>query len=86
VAEQIFEWAGFSGVHLRIAAFFMENVPLLDGSNIRRSGRIANSFGDKALSWISGKDVGAMAAELLINDAHAGDPDSHRRWCGATHV
>jgi len=24
--EQIFEWAGFSGVHLRIAAFFMENV------------------------------------------------------------
>jgi NAD(P)H dehydrogenase (quinone) len=73
VAEQIFEWAGFSGVHLRIAAFFMENVPLLDGGNIRRSGRIANSFGDKALSWISGKDVGAMAAELLINDAHAGD-------------
>jgi uncharacterized protein YbjT (DUF2867 family) len=28
VAEQIFEWAGFRGVHLRIAAFFMENVPL----------------------------------------------------------
>jgi uncharacterized protein YbjT (DUF2867 family) len=72
VAEQIFEWAGSSGVHLRIAAFFMENIPLLDGSNIRRSGRIANSFGDKALSWISGKDVGAMAAELLINGAHAG--------------
>jgi NAD(P)H dehydrogenase (quinone) len=71
VAEQIFEWAGFRGVHLRIAAFFMENVPLLDGSNIRRSSRIANSFGDKALSWISGKDVGAMAAELLINGAHA---------------
>jgi NAD(P)H dehydrogenase (quinone) len=73
VAEQIFEWAGFGGVHLRIAAFFMENVPLLDGDNIRRSGRIANSFGDKALSWISGKDVGAMAAELLINDAHVGE-------------
>jgi NAD(P)H dehydrogenase (quinone) len=73
VAEQIFEWAGFGGVHLRIAAFFMENVPLLDGENIRRTGRIANSFGDKALSWISGKDVGAMAAELLIDDAHAGD-------------
>src|SRR5277367_3445637 len=71
VAEQIFEWAGFRGVHLRIAAFFMENIPLLDGDSIRRSGRIANSFGDKALSWISGKDVGAMAAELLINDALA---------------
>jgi NAD(P)H dehydrogenase (quinone) len=73
VAEQIFEWAGFCGVHLRIAAFFMENVPLLDGNNIRRSGRIANSFGDKALSWISGEDVGAMVAELLINDVHASD-------------
>src|SRR5580704_4227048 len=73
VAEQIFEWAGFRGVHLRIAAFFMENVLLLDGNSIRRSGRIANSFGDKALSWISGEDVGAMAAELLINDAHASE-------------
>jgi NAD(P)H dehydrogenase (quinone) len=73
VAEQIFEWAGFRGVHLRIAAFFMENVLLLDGNSIRRSGRIANSFGDKALSWISGENVGAMAAESLINDAHASD-------------
>jgi NAD(P)H dehydrogenase (quinone) len=26
VAEQIFEWAGFAGVHLRIAAFFMESL------------------------------------------------------------
>jgi len=73
VAEQIFEWAGFQGVHLRIAAFFMENILLLDGDAIRRNGRIANSFGDKALSWISGKDVGAMAADLLINDTHASD-------------
>jgi NAD(P)H dehydrogenase (quinone) len=70
VAEQIFEWAGFGGVHLRIAAFFMENVLLLDAENIRLRGRIANSFGDKALSWISGQDVGAMAAGLLIDDAH----------------
>jgi NAD(P)H dehydrogenase (quinone) len=70
VAEQIFEWAGFGGVHLRIAAFFMENVLLTDGDNIRRNGRIANSFGDKALSWISGADVGSMAASLLI-DANA---------------
>jgi NAD(P)H dehydrogenase (quinone) len=73
VAEQIFEWAGFRGVHLRIAAFFMENIPLLDGNGIRRRSRIANSFGDKALSWISGEDVGAMAAELLINEDHATD-------------
>src|SRR5277367_3954921 len=71
VAEQIFEWAGFRGVHLRIAAFFMENVLLLDGDSIRGNGRIANSFGDKALSWISGKDVGAVAAALLIDDTPA---------------
>ncbi len=45
VAEQIFEWAGFDGVHLRIAAFFMENI-LMDGPGIRSAGRIANSFGD----------------------------------------
>jgi hypothetical protein len=30
VAEQFFEWAGFIGVHLRIAAFFMENVLLIE--------------------------------------------------------
>lgn len=67
VAEQIFEWAGFDGVHLRIAAFFMENVLLTDGDSIRQNGRIANSFGDKALSWVSGVDVGSLAASLLIN-------------------
>jgi NAD(P)H dehydrogenase (quinone) len=67
VAEQIFEWAGFDGVHLRIATFFMENVLLMDGDSIRQNGYIANSFGDKALSWISEVDVGSLAASLLIN-------------------
>jgi hypothetical protein len=45
----------------------MENVLLLDGDNIRRNGRIANSFGDKALSWTSGEDVGATAGEVRKN-------------------
>jgi NAD(P)H dehydrogenase (quinone) len=67
VAEQIFEWAGFDGVHLRIAAFFMENVLVTDGESIRQHGRIANSFGDKPLTWISGADVGSLAANLLLN-------------------
>jgi NAD(P)H dehydrogenase (quinone) len=67
VAEQIFEWAGFSGAHLRIAAFFMENVALLDGPGIRANARVANSFGDLALPWISGEDVGALAANILLN-------------------
>lgn len=67
VAEQIFEWAGMKGVHLRIAAFFMENITLIDGVGIRTSARIANSFGDKPLSWISGYDVGIIAASLLAD-------------------
>src|ERR1700722_12539709 len=73
VAEQIFEWAGFSGVHLRIAAFFSENVVRLGAGTIRGHGRIANSFGNKALSWISGKDVVAMGSALLIEDNPAGE-------------
>lgn len=67
VAEQIFEWAGMQGVHLRIAAFFMENITLIDGLGIRTSARIANAFGDRPLSWISGEDVGSIAASLLAD-------------------
>jgi len=67
VAEQIFEWAGFEGVHLRIAAFFMENVTLMDGPSISTGGEIANAFGDLPLGWISGADVGQMAAQILAN-------------------
>lgn len=67
VAEQIFEWAGIPGTHLRIAAFFMENLLMIDGPGIRKAGRIANSFGDAIVPWISGTDVGALAASLLIN-------------------
>jgi NAD(P)H dehydrogenase (quinone) len=67
VAEKIFEWAGMGGVHLRIAAFFMENITLIDGLGIRTNARIANSFGDKPLSWISGEDVGTIAASLLAD-------------------
>lgn len=67
VAEKIFEWAGFDGVHLRIAAFFMENVLLIDGRDIREHGRIANAFGSAVVDWIAGVDVGAIAAKLIAN-------------------
>jgi uncharacterized protein YbjT (DUF2867 family) len=67
VAEKIFDWAAFDGVHLRIAAFFMENVFLIDERDIREDGRIANAFGDTVVEWIAGADVGAMAAELFAN-------------------
>ncbi|MBB4261344.1 NmrA family NAD(P)-binding protein [Bradyrhizobium sp. CIR3A] len=65
VAEKIFDWAGFDGVHLRVAAFFMENLSFINGRSVREHGRIANSFGNHPLSWISGADVGAIAAALL---------------------
>jgi uncharacterized protein YbjT (DUF2867 family) len=65
VAERMFEWAGYGGTHLRVAAFFMENLLTLYGSQIREHGEIRNSFGDVEPSWIAGSDVGAMVAALL---------------------
>lgn len=66
VAERIFEWAGFDGTHLRVGAFFMENILLIDSAEVRKSQRIANAFGDLQLGWIAGADVGAVAAALLL--------------------
>ncbi|GAA1358908.1 NmrA family NAD(P)-binding protein [Catellatospora chokoriensis] len=67
VAEQIFEWAGYGGTHLRVAAFFMENLLTLYGHQVRAFGQIRNSFGDFEPSWIASSDVGAMAAALLAD-------------------
>ena len=69
VAERIFEWAGYGGTHLRVAAFFMENLLTLYGQQVRQHRQIRNSFGDFAPSWIAGSDVGAMGAALLANPA-----------------
>jgi NAD(P)H dehydrogenase (quinone) len=67
VTEQIFEWAGFGGTHLRVAAFFMENLLSLHGRQIRDLGQIRNSFGDFEPSWIASADAGAIAAALLAD-------------------
>lgn len=67
VTEQIFEWAGYGGTHLRVAAFFMENLLVLYTHQIRELGQIRNSFGDFEPSWIASSDVGAMAAALLAD-------------------
>lgn len=67
VAEKIFEWAGYRGTHLRVAAFFMENLITLYGRQIRERGEFRNSFGDLELSWIAAADVGAVAAALLAH-------------------
>ncbi len=73
VAERIFEWAGYGGTHLRIAAFFMENLLTLYGRQVREHGLIRNSFGDFAPSWIAAADVGAIGAALLANPALIAD-------------
>lgn len=65
IAERIFEWAGYAGTHLRVAAFFMENLLTLYGRLVREHGQIRNSFADFEPSWIAGSDVGAMVAALL---------------------
>lgn len=67
VTEQIFEWAGFGGTHLRVAAFFMENLLAIHGQQIRDLGQIRNSFGDFEPSWIASADVGAIGAALLAD-------------------
>jgi uncharacterized protein YbjT (DUF2867 family) len=67
VAEQIFEWAGYGGAHLRVAAFFMENLVTLYGPRIRAEGLLRNSFGDVEPAWVAGSDVGAMGAALLAD-------------------
>lgn len=96
VAEQIFEWAGYEGTHLRVAAFFMENLITLYGRQVREHGQIRNSFGDFEPSWIAGSDVGAMIAALLANPelmtdrttvVGGGQQASHARIAGIiTHV
>ncbi|HUO38723.1 MAG TPA: hypothetical protein VMU34_13180, partial [Mycobacterium sp.] len=67
VTERIFEWAGYGGTHLRVAAFFMENVLTLYGREVTELGSIRNSFGDFEPSWIASADVGAMGAALLAD-------------------
>jgi NAD(P)H dehydrogenase (quinone) len=73
VAEQIFETNGIHGVHLRMKCFFLENLLLVDAPSIRFFNRIANAWGDTPLSWLSGSDVGAMAAHLLIKPSLTGE-------------
>jgi uncharacterized protein YbjT (DUF2867 family) len=67
VAEQAFEGAGIEGVHLRIEAFFLENLLQVHGRQISGKNVIRNAFGDFPLGWITGADVGAMAAALLAD-------------------
>ncbi len=73
IAEDLFESAGFSCLHLRIAAFFFENIALLHRADILGDGVIRNSFGDIAVNWMAGEDAGKLAASALLHPGRFGD-------------
>ncbi|GAB2664902.1 NmrA family NAD(P)-binding protein [Nocardia goodfellowii] len=67
IAEEVLSWAGLEPTILRIAALFYENIVLLHGESIRRTGGFANSFGDAVVPWISGRDAADLAVAALID-------------------
>ena len=67
LAEEVLEWAGLACLHLRILAFFYENIELLHARSIRDANVIRNSFGDVAVNWISGEDAALLAYSALVS-------------------
>lgn len=72
LAEEMLEWAGFSCLHLRIAAFFFENLVLLHRADIAAESVMRNSYTDVAVSWISGEDAGKLAVAGLLHPERFG--------------
>ena len=72
LAEEVFEWAGFETLNLRIAALFTENIDLLHGHEIHGDGIIENAFGDVPFSWITGEDAARLAVAALLHPERAG--------------
>lgn len=73
LAEQIFEWAGFDCLHLRIAAAFLENIEMLHGREIAEEGVIRNAFPDIKVSWILGEDAARIAAAAILTPEKFGE-------------
>jgi uncharacterized protein YbjT (DUF2867 family) len=67
LAEEILQWAGFSCLHLRIAAVFFENIEMLHRDEIESDGVIRNSFADIPVSWIAAEDAAGIAAVALLH-------------------
>lgn len=51
---------------------FMENFREYMGETIRSQGKFYSSSGDGRMSYVSGRDVAAVAAECLVDDEHTG--------------
>ena len=73
LAEELFETAGFSCIHLRVAALFFENLALLHRDDILGDGVIRNSFPDLPMNWIAGADAGKLAIAALLHPQKFGD-------------
>lgn len=67
IAEEVLSWAALEPTILRIAALFFENIAVLHAESIRRTGGFANSFGDAAVPWISGRDAAELAVSALTD-------------------
>ena len=75
LAEDLFEWAGFKCLHLRIAAAFLENIEMLYRQDLEGDGVIRNAFPDIPMSWIAGEDCARIAVAALLNpEKFAGGP------------
>jgi uncharacterized protein YbjT (DUF2867 family) len=66
LAEDLFEWAGFQCLHLRIAAAFLENIEMLHKDDIWGDGVVRNAFPDIPVSWITGEDSARIAVAALL--------------------
>lgn len=67
LAEELFEASGISCLHLRIAAFFFENIELLHRTEVLNEGAIRNSFTNVKISWMAGEDAGRLAVSALLH-------------------
>ncbi|MEU8899378.1 NAD(P)H-binding protein [Nocardia sp. NPDC048505] len=76
-AEEVLSWAGLEPTILRIKALFFENLALLHGGSIRRTGRFSNSFGDAEVPWISGLDAADLAVAALTDPAQYPSGTTH---------
>ncbi|WGR93664.1 NmrA family NAD(P)-binding protein [Bradyrhizobium sp. ISRA443] len=75
LAEDLFGWAGFNCLHLRIAAVFLENIELCHRADIEGEGVVRNAFPDIPVSWITGQDCASIAvAALLTPEKFEGGP------------
>jgi len=72
LAEEAMEWAGFTCLHLRIAAVFFENLELLHRAEIEHEGVIRNSFTDIPVSWIASEDAARVAVAALLHPGKFG--------------